>query len=583
MNGKRRLSAARINRQLDIEEFAAITVEDWGFRILHIIKQLSKRPMIACLAGFLGVAIHGSAAAQTYSFPFKGEDLKPGERIHLAPPHAPGIQARGYDIGAFRYTGSGRWSRLKVGGSGSEPKDHVIHGVYGRKRGLPFYAMASGEVIGCWRNSPDDPASGKEKKVIGGGNHVWIRQDDGRIALFAHAAAGSIPTSVCPYNEIYTKNDPGFVGNPDVYTEALVPRNVAITVPTGTVLPSGVTVKRPRVKQGQLLGRVGYTGSTGRVPHLHIHMETGGASSQPALIKFARGLTTPVTKVVDFNTMEADINAWSAFPNNRIPNGDQFIWPARTLTAEYARHGFPSADFQRLFDHLSDSGFWPEWIDGYSVGGEPFLNFVWRPAKNKWRAFFLVPEKTYQTEINKAKAAGYQPYQVESSLVGGRVRYTMILRKGMAGRYLARHGLTVQQHDAVFKQARQQGLNPINDSVISQGGKLYLTSLYRSNTIGEWQLKPIVLKKDYQELYNQNARQGRRPRYVQSYKHRNKVYYSVIFASAAAGARKDRHNMSTRIYQSEYNSALRAGLLTRAVSGTDNAASNHEYIAVWKK
>jgi hypothetical protein len=36
-------------------------------------------------------------------------------------------------------------------------------------------------------------------------------------------------------------------------------------------------------------------------------------------------------------------------------------------------------------------------------------------------------------------------------------------------------------------------------------------------------------------------------------------------------------------YQQEFNSALQAGMLTRAVSAFDGAQSQHRYIAIWRK
>ena len=540
-----------------------------------------RAPAFLLLLGALTLTALPSQA-QPYSFPFKGEDLKAGERIHAEPPHAAGIQGKGYDMGAFRHTGSDNWSRLKAGGDFKEPKDHIIYGEYDGEQGLPFYAMAAGEVIGCWRNSPNDPAAFLVPKVIGGGNHIWIRQDDGKIALYAHASSGSIPSEVCPFDEVYTVNDfANQPSNPDIFPEALVPRGVPISVATGTILPGG-EVKRPRVKEGQFLGRVGYTGFTGGVPHIHIHMETGGSPSQPVTIQFRNGLTTPVTNKVDFNTMKADIDDLSPFPGGVIPDHNQFIWPARTLGKVYARHALPATAFQRLFDHLADSGYWLEWLDGYSVDGDPFVNFIWRPAQNAWRAYHLLTSSEYQNVFDLARRDGFQPHQVESSLVDGQPYYSAIFRKGMTGSYKARHGLTVQEHDAVFAEAKEQGLSPINDSVVSVGGRLFFTVLYRSDNIGSWLLKPIIAKSDYQALYDQNAGRGLKPFYVQSYKHGGKVYYSVIFSTKPAGWQTDRHGMSPSDYQLEFDLATGAGQLPRAVSGTDGAASNHEYIAIWR-
>lgn len=552
----------------------------------RILAQSSRRARVRALRrtpphsmtriGDVPMTIRGRArrararALTKYDFPYWGDELAPGERIFRSKKihSSSGSQKWGYDLGAMRWNSSSdTWSEVKSSTNWNNPKNSDYF-VYGQK----VYAMGPGKVIRCWRNAPQNPrpfssALGddfnqdfKDKKWLhkdwrnklmpGGGNHLVVEEADGDLILYAHAQTGSISSNLCPHGK-------SLFSKADNTSETDVP-----------------AAQQAVIRAGQYLFRTGNSGNSS-APHLHIHLQTGDGN--PIVLPFRRGLSTAV------NGNKADINAWTRFAGNRIPDGPVLVWPARRLGKEYARHGFPAGDFQRMFDHLADSGYWPEWIDGYSVGGRPYLNFIWRPAKNSWRAFFLVTGRKYQSEFNKARAAGYQPHQVESSLAGGRVRYTVIFRKGMSGKYLARHGMTVQQHDAVFNQAKQQKLNPVSDSVVSAGGKLYFTTLYRSNNIGSWVLKPIVKKGDYQGLYNQNARAGRRPRYVQAYKHRGQVYYSVIFSSATSRNRKDRHGMSASKYQSEYNSALNAGQLTRSVSGVDNAASNHEYIAVWSK
>ena len=69
--------------------------------------------------------------------------------------------------------------------------------IYGR----PVYAMAGGTVVGCWRNAPENTGHTKRPEIATGkillqGNHIWIKQTDGNIALYAHAPTGDIPASL---------------------------------------------------------------------------------------------------------------------------------------------------------------------------------------------------------------------------------------------------------------------------------------------------------------------------------------------------------------------------------------------------
>jgi murein DD-endopeptidase MepM/ murein hydrolase activator NlpD len=420
--------------------------------------------------------------------------------------------------------------------------------------------MGTGKIICCWRNAPDNPQPGpdswhpgvRDDRIPNPGNYLRIQEADGSTVLYAHAQPGSIPSSLCP-------NNAEFISKPN---EWVVPADHQRTV-----------------RAGDFLFRTGNSGQSGG-PHLHVHKQENGT---PIQMQFRRGLYTPLSGP-DEN--EADINKWTSFAGQGIPEGPILIWPPRRLTSEYARHMVRAADYKRLFDHLVDSGYWLEWIDGYSVSGKPFLNFVWRPAQGSWRHFFLLPSSEYQQRINQAEVEKYFPVQVESSLVNDEPRYTVTFVKNKPGKYLWRHNCTLEQHDALLEEAKRMNLRPVNISVVSIRGNLRYTVLYRSEDIGSWTIKSRVTESDYQALHDERDRAGQHPLYVNAYKHNGAIHYSVIFSEKPVVPpkdRKDRHGMTAQEYQSEWNSAVESGLLTRAVSGCDGAAQNHIYIAMWRK
>lgn len=494
--------------------------------------------------------------AQTYGFPFKGEDLDAGVRISTGN-HAAGIQEQGRDIGAMRYLGNNNWTDRVDGKSTNNSNNNFV--IYGQE----FYAIADGEVCGCWRNAPENPkAHGTErhpdfdkKLIIGGGNHLWIKHSDGSYALYAHAIPGSIPASICPNNDIlFKKAHSGYYGAPDIATEVLIPEG-----------------SRPKVKKGQLLGRVGNSGASSG-PHLHLHVEKGGKAMP---MKFDKGLYK--TR----NGFTAGINDWTSFSGKTLPAGSILVWPASTVGSEYTRFGYPIEDYQRMFDHLANSGFEPEWVNGYNVDGKIFLNFSWRPKSSTWRSFFGLSAAAYQAEFDKAKSAGLSPTHVDSYNGGGSARYNVIFKK-VSGGYLARHGLQTAQHEAVIDEAKTKKLYPVCISVVSINNQLAYTVLYRAENIGSWQIKSQVEEDDYQALVNTNKSAGRMPLYLDGYKHNGKTYFSCVFASVVPSW-KARHGMTANACQTEFNSAMSSGLRTRVITAFDGASSLHRYAAVWKK
>lgn len=290
------------------------------------------------------------------TLPLRGNDLGPDERYHTFV-HTSGIQAEGKDIGALRRISDTAWSGLQSGTSDRRVLKNWV--VYGK----PFYAMASGVVVGCWRNAPENipgslnPLYKPDLKFAGGGNHLWILQDDGAYALYAHAQPGSIPATLCPHGAPLFTGNSGKGGSPDIEPEARVTNGV-------------------RINAGQFLGRIGNSGASASGPHLHVHMEK---NNQPVVMKFDRGLTTP------FEGSKASLNGpWTPLAGQAFPQASVLFWPPRPA-GNLTFNEIKSADYQRLSDHLVDSGMMPNLISCQSNGAS--YNSTWVPHQGQWASF----------------------------------------------------------------------------------------------------------------------------------------------------------------------------------------------------
>ncbi|MEP6919055.1 MAG: hypothetical protein ABJC89_25665, partial [Acidobacteriota bacterium] len=523
---------------------------------------------------------HAGDAAPIYQLHAFANDMAENER-YFTRDHADTMtQKFGYDVSMRRLTDDGQWSSLKEGVTNhwDNPKNESYVN-YNR----PFYAMRDGTIMGCWRNAPNNPRpklpsedsdtpladkqwlhqSYRDGLVPGGGNSLWIKHDDGTYALYAHAAPGSIPASLCP--------------NSKTVLDAPVPDNAELL--DGVVGPATLVAPalRKRVKAGDFLGRVGNTGnSTG--PHTHIHVQKLNASGkwEGTPLVFARGLAT------SWDDGKAGLEDWTSFSGKTIPTGDVLFWPPVRLSNEYARHGLPAADLQRTFSHLANSGFAPELFDCSGVGGEVFYNMVWRQASGLWRAHFGMTGDTIEGKFDAAKADGFHPVYIDSCTSKDGPRYVAIFEK-TGGLYRWRYGISAEDHQAMFENAGKEGLRPVNVSVIAVKGQRRYTSLFRKVEYGSMVLRSQLGEAEYQQAVSENKAAGRKPVYVAAYMLNGKPNFSAIFAEKPGGDWLARHDMTGGAYQAEWDAAVKGGFLTRALSGYDGAPKTLSLAAVWRK
>lgn len=485
-------------------------------------------------------------ALSLMALPFKAGNLKPGERIHTGD-HAGGIQKEGEDFGVVRYLGNKKWSFVKAGTDGSKNSDYLIYGE-------PIYAMADGVIVGCWCNAPENPKPGErhaqKDRMPGGGNMLWVDHADGTRLLYAHLIPGTMPAKLCANKA------------------QLFPKPKSKTNPASNyvMLPAAKQVK---IKKGQFLGKAGNSGSSSG-PHLHIHMEKNG---KPARIFIERGLYKPYAN--------ADLNGWKSFSGKEIPDGRVLIWPPTYVKKEYTRFGFKDEDFQRMFDHLANSGLEPVYFDGYSVGSNGFLNFSWVPSSGKaWKAYFGLTAAKYQQVFNNR--GNLSPVFLDSYTLKGQIRYNVIFKQ-VPGTFMARHGLTYDQHMSEMNKAKKLGLEPVNVSVVSHNNQRRYAVLYRNVNHGNWYVKSQIKETEYQQMFNHFSSKGMHPVYLNAYKHQGLTYLTAIFAKNGGGPLKARHAMSSSKLQQEWKSALNSGFCTNMITAFDGAASQHRYAALWRK
>ncbi len=464
-----------------------------------------------------------------YRFPGKKSDLAPGqfwsgksnwttEKIHK------NHERFAFDIGVREWdSNDGAWRRVKPGTTKCQNENWLIWD-------KPIYAIAHGVVEKVTDGNQDrqptlDSCVGTGSEGL---NSIHVRYGD-EVVRYLHLKQGTAVVAV------------------------------------GDV-----------VQIGDKLANVGNSGKTSN-PHLHIDVRKDNQ---------LRPLQFGCTLVIDRKIPDpAGIASapWVELKEQALPWEDSLIWPSPNAGfAEIARHGIKASAYQNIFTNITACNYMPFWVDGYDVNGQNFFNVVFRPANVPWQARHGLTSGEYQTEIDKWKAEGYRPIQVESYRQGNRIRYAAIFVKKSGSLWVAYHGKTPVEHQAEFDQLTEKGFHPVNISVVSIHGNRRYTALYEKSNVGSWQAKSFLTPGEYQQAFDENKSAGRQLAYVQAYNHNGDVRFSGIWYSVFSTMSAAQHGMNNEEYQKKWEELTGKGHQTQIVTGY---AQNNEmrFTALWRK
>ena len=343
----------------------------------------------------------------------------------------------------------------------------------------------------------------------------------------------------------------------------------------GTITGAAGLKAGDSVKAGQFLGTEGAVGcASGK----HLHFEVG--------VPRASDPINPVGGFLRDNdaskrNRDPHICGMGFFKDNKdyTVRASQDALPANR--PEIARHGLPIADYQCLIDQAVATGYEPAFIDMFDSGGDTFANVVLRvKGAQPWAARHGLSASEYQAEFDSRKADGWRLTQIESYRDNG-VRYAAVWHKGPGDATRAYHGKPADEHQANIDAWTKDGWRPVNLSVVDDGGRRY-SALYRKTDVGSWQAKPQLTPAEYQALFDENKGKGRQVVYLNGYHMGNSPFIVAIWNGATGVAAKSKHGLSGCEYQTEYDSARAAGLLTRTVTGY-REGSGISYAAVWRQ
>lgn len=252
------------------------------------------------------------------------------------------------------------------------------------------------------------------------------------------------------------------------------------------------------------------------------------------------------------------------------------------VTDWQARHGLTAADHQAEFDRLTSNGYRLLRIAGYELGGAPRFAAIWAiQGGSAWQARHGISVGDYQSAVTALSREGFRPVDLSVFRSGNDVLFSAIWEQEEGLEWIARHGLTGDEYQALF------------DDLSNQGFRLRCVSPYEDHN-GErfacvwdrcagpaWSARHGLTAQQYQDEFDAQNQRGFRLVRVAGYSIGGQIRYAGIWEQSPGHPGSAAHGVAHGDYQGQFDANVAAGLRLVDVSGFADGGSAR-YTMIWE-
>lgn len=252
-----------------------------------------------------------------------------------------------------------------------------------------------------------------------------------------------------------------------------------------------------------------------------------------------------------------------------------------------AYHGVDATTHQAHVTKLSKAGFGMISLSVYGDPDDAQYAAVWvnRPMPS-WVAIHGVRGDEYQKWFNANVKAGFGAALVSATGAGGDAIFAAVMAKGVADGWVAHHGLTQSQFNAVNASALKSGLKPHSVTIYGDGGApLYAGVWWPNSDWVKWMVNPADGAASYQHTFDLCTQlpgytlNAWRPAYVTL---SDDHTYCSVYSDDVVDDWFARHGLSADDYQKEFDRQKKAGRYPICVQG-GGSGDDTRYAAVFAK
>ncbi len=255
----------------------------------------------------------------------------------------------------------------------------------------------------------------------------------------------------------------------------------------------------------------------------------------------------------------------------------------RTPT-QITKVAIPEAQYQTVFNQVTQKGYRLVWIDGYDLNGSVCFNAIFEKNTSnlKWASFHGLTGSQYQSKFNYYVGKGYKLTHIESYRRGNSIRYAPIFTKKSGPAFYAYHGLTSTAYMNKFNSLKNRGYTVKNRSIVKVSGKSYYTVLFVKTSVGSWRAKSGLTASGYQTEFNNNTAAGRRLSYLDVSSSGGVAKFNPVFNQKGSGAWQARHGLTQSQLTTKMSQLKAQGYNMRMIVGYQHG-NGLRYAAMWSK
>jgi hypothetical protein len=240
-------------------------------------------------------------------------------------------------------------------------------------------------------------------------------------------------------------------------------------------------------------------------------------------------------------------------------------WERGSGAGYVARHNLDEARYQQDFNDLPRQGYRPFCVSG--GGDDTGYSSLWEKRTGPaWVARHGMSASDYQKEFTALAGQGYRLRCINGYSVRGKSRFAALWDKSAGPAWIARHGLTASEYQQQFEENAKQGYRPTWITVYADGPTERYAGIWEKSVGKAWVVRHNIGAEEYKAYSEDRITAGWRLVCGNGCAVGARDVYASLWEDAPAGQWASRHALTADDYQRVFDKLTRAGFQPRYVA-----------------